>query len=174
MAASAVALLAWGLSPEHAGAVALAAVASALNVARLGRWVGYRTFAEPLVLVLHAGFAFVPIGFAMVALAGTWPGIVQPTGALHAWTVGAIGIMTLAVMTRASLGHTGRALTASAATIAIYVAALLAAAARLLAAFHIESAAMLTVSGAAWIAAFSGFAWCYGPLLTTRRADQTV
>jgi len=89
---------------------------------------------------------------------------------VHAWTGGAIGAMTIAVMTRASLGHTGQALSASALTQAVYAAIVIAALARICAALDpIHSVPLLTVSGIAWAAAFFGFALAYAPLLCRMR-----
>jgi uncharacterized protein involved in response to NO len=114
---------------------------------------------------LHIGFAFVPLGFALVALAIARPDLVAPTGALHAWTVGAIGVMSLAVMTRASLGHTGQPLTATRPIQAIYAAAALSAIARIAAAFDVLREPMLHTSATLWVLAFSGFIAVYAPLL---------
>ena len=90
------------------------------------------------------------------------------SGALHAWTVVAVGTMTSAVMTRASLGHTGQALAAFSSTNLIYAAIVVAAAARLLAAFDIWREAALTISATAWVLAFRSFALSFGPLLANR------
>lgn len=169
MAASAVALLAWVARPDGEATAWLAVAAAALNLWRLSRWAGERTAAEPLVLILHVAFVFVPIGFALLALAILAPSIVTPTGALHAWTAGAVGLMTLAVMTRASLGHTGQALIATRPIQAIYVAAVISALARIVAAFHLWREPMLHLAATAWVAAFLGFVIVYGPLLTRRR-----
>lgn len=81
---------------------------------------------------------------------------------MHAWTVGLIGTMTLAVMTRASLGHTGRKLTAGAAVVAIYAAILAAALLRILAAFEPQTV-LLAASGLLWMAGFAGFAIAFFP-----------
>ena len=120
--------------------------------------------------MLHVGYAFVPIGFLLLTLAIVAPDLVAASGALHAWTVGAIGTMTLAVMTRASLGHTGQALAASPSTQVIYAAIVVAAAARVLAAFDVWRDAALTISATAWVLAFATFALSYGPLLAKPRA----
>ena len=86
--------------------------------------------------------------------------------ALHAWTVGANALTTLAVMTRASLGHTGRALAAGAGTTAIYLAAATAALARLAVPLLPDfTMPLLDIAALAWIAAFAGFALLYGPML---------
>jgi uncharacterized protein involved in response to NO len=77
--------------------------------------------------------------------------------------------MTLAVMTRATLGHTGQGLSANVATQAIYALAVTAALARICAAFDLLREPMLAVSAAAWFLAFAGFAIVYGPLLGRRR-----
>jgi uncharacterized protein involved in response to NO len=168
----AAAIACWIALPQAALTAALAAVAALLHAVRLGCWAGYRTTAEPLVLVLHGAYAFVPVGFLLLALAHAVPSLVASTGALHGWTVGAIGTMTLAMMTRATLGHTGQALVASPATQLIYAAIIVAAMARVATAFDIWREALLSVSATAWVIAFGGFALSYGPLLIKPRADS--
>lgn len=169
MIASAVALLAWIAWPDGKPTAWCAIAAAGLNAWRLSRWAGERTAAEPLVLVLHVAFAFVPIGFALLALAILSPSLVATTGALHGWTAGAIGLMTLAVMTRATLGHTGQALAATRPIQAIYLAAVISALARVAAAFHLWREPMLHLAATAWIAAFLSFVIVFGPLLWSRR-----
>lgn len=169
MGVSAVALISWVATPTTVWTGVLAVVAGVLNVWRLVRWRGWLTWREPLVLVLHAGFAFLPIGFLLVALSIFAPQVIAQSGAVHAWTAGGIGVMTLAVMTRASLGHTGRSLNATAAIAAIYGAAVLAATARILAGFSILPHAMLLLSASAWIGAFGGFVAIFAPILTKPR-----
>jgi uncharacterized protein involved in response to NO len=93
-----------------------------------------------------------------------------PSGALHAWTAGAVGVMTLAVMTRASLGHTGKPLTATWAIQTIYIAIIFSALARIVAGFGVARVPMLHISASAWIFAFAGFAAVFGPLLVRRCA----
>ena len=134
IAASAAALLAWIAAPAHAASGALLLMAGILQAVRLARWAGERTIADRLVLVLHVGYAFVPLGFLLIG-ASTWIAVVPPSAGVHAWTAGAVGLMTLAVMTRASLGHTGQPLQAGPATQAIYGFVLLAAVLRIVAAF---------------------------------------
>lgn len=169
MAVTGGALAAWVAAPQTQATAAAALLAAFLNVYRLIRWRGLDTFAEPLVAILHIGFAFIPAGFALLALGIAAPSVIASTGALHGWTAGAIGIMTLAVMTRASLGHTGRPLTATWPIQAIYAAIIAAALARIIAAFDVMRDAMLLVSTASWIAAFAGFCIVYGPLLLRAR-----
>jgi uncharacterized protein involved in response to NO len=100
-----------------------------MHLVRLGRWAGDRTARERPLLILHVGYAFVPFGFLLNACSSF---DIVPTGAgVHAWMVGAAGVMTLAVMSRPSLGHTGQQLTASAVTQGIYVAIVVAALTRI-------------------------------------------
>jgi uncharacterized protein involved in response to NO len=170
MAASGVALASWVILPDKMPTALFALAACGLNVARLYRWAGERTAAEPLVLILHAAYVFIPLGFLLLALGILTPGLVARTGALHGWTAGAIGLMTLAVMTRASLGHAGRPLTATRPIQFIYVAALIAALARVAAAFGLLREPMLHLSATAWVLAFGGFVVIYAPLLARRPA----
>ena len=170
IAVGAVALSTWVVMPGTSIAASLLALAGILQFVRLARWAGDRAARDRLVLVLHVGYAFVPTGFLLSA-AGAF-GVLAPAAGIHAWGAGAVGLITLAVMTRASLGHTGAALAASPSTQAIYAAALLAALARIAAA--LMPAFMLPLLGfaaAAWACAFLGFVAAYGPrLLRAHRA----
>jgi uncharacterized protein involved in response to NO len=164
---AALALIAWIALPDHAVTGALLLAAAALHAVRLGRWAGDRTGADRLVLVLHVAYGFVPLGFLLLGASILLPGEVPRSAGLHAWTAGAIGLMTLAVMTRATLGHTGRPLAASLATQLIYFCALIAVTARIAAAFG-GAFELLHVAAFAWVAAFGGFVVVYGPLLLRR------
>jgi uncharacterized protein involved in response to NO len=169
VAVSALALMAWVADSASQYTGAALALAGLLHLVRLGRWAGDRTWRERLVLILHVGYAFVPLGFLLNAASAF--GLV-PTGAgVHAWMVGAAGTMTLAVMSRATLGHTGRQLTASAATQAIYLAIIVAALSRVCAVIEpTHSEPLLHVAAFAWAAAFFGFAIAFGPLLVGWRS----
>lgn len=169
LAVGAFALTAWIAAPMHPVTGGLLLIAGCVQSMRLLRWAGDRTFAEPLVLVLHLGYAFVPIGFLLIGMS-MFSAAVPVTAGIHAWTVGAIGLMTLAVMTRATLGHTGQPLRAGGATQIIYAAVVVAAITRIVAAF-IGSVTLLEIAGLAWIVAFAGFALLYGPLLAARRPN---
>lgn len=165
---SAIALLMWIVRPDGAPTGIALGVAGFLNVIRLGRWAGERTFRDRLVLILHVGYAFIPIGFLLNA-ASAFECLPASAGA-HAWMAGAAGIMTLAVMTRASLGHTGQQLVASTATQVIYLAVIIAALARICAAALPDSSVhLLHIAALAWAVAFLGFTLCYGPALMSPR-----
>jgi uncharacterized protein involved in response to NO len=168
IALSAGALVLWIVLPLGAMSAAALFTAGALHFVRLFRWARDRTLRDRLVLVLHVAYVFVPLGFLLVALAALE--IVLPAAGVHAWMVGAAGMMTLAVMTRATLGHTGRVLAASLGTQAICAGILVAAIARVMAAMKPEwSLPLLHVSALAWVAAFGGFGMLYGPMLLRDR-----
>jgi uncharacterized protein involved in response to NO len=171
IAIGAAVLVLWIVAPDAVLTAWLALAAGLVHFWRLGRWAGERTGPEPLVAILHIAYLFVPIGFVLVALGILRPDIVSPSGALHAWTAGAVGTMTLAVMTRASLGHTGQPLTANRAVQTIYIAVIFSALARIVAAFGLARDPMLHVSATAWIFAFVVFAAVFGPLLARPRAS---
>jgi len=165
---SAATLALWTAQPSGRLTAAALAIAGALNIVRLARWAGDRTWRDRLVLILHIGYAFVPLGFLLASAAAL--DIVMSDAGIHAWTVGAAGTMTLAVMTRASLGHTGNALVASAVTQAIYAAIVIAALARIC--FSLEPAwseLLLDITAIAWCIAFFGFAGSFGPLFVGKQ-----
>jgi len=169
MAATAVALVSWLAAPGNVVTAAFLAAAALLNAWRLSRWRGLATLSEPLLFVLHLGYAWIPAGLGLLAAAVVGPAV-PPTTALHALTVGGFGTMTLAVMTRATLGHTGRALSAGPATTAIIVAITTAAGARVASGLITGGApSLLMVSGLLWIAAFLLFLAVYAPMLTRAR-----
>lgn len=165
VAVSAVALAGWTFVPDNAATGAALLAAGALNLARLARWAGWRAGRELLVLILHVGYLFVAAGLLAAGVGALAPDYLSPVAGIHLFGAGAIGTMTLAVMTRASLGHTGRDLHADAATSLIYAAVVLAALTRFAAVLLPGQPVLLYVSAGCWTAAFLGFAACYGGML---------
>jgi uncharacterized protein involved in response to NO len=164
-----IAFALWVSEPDWAGTGVAAGAAGIATVARFGRWRAQDTAPEPLLWVLHLGYFWLAVGLGLIAAVPAWG--VPPIVAIHALTAGAIGTMTLAVMTRASLGHSGRALTADAWTTLIYVLVTGAALARIAAhAFATNYAAWIDAAGGLWIAAFTLFAVRYAPILLSRKA----
>lgn len=175
LAALLVALVLWVALPLSALAGVALAVAGGVHLMRLARWAGHRTLAEPLVTVLHVAYVCVPLGALALAAEILVTGSIGMAGAQHLWMAGAIGLMTLAVMTRATLGHTGQALTAGAGTVVIYAAMILSVLARVAAGFWPDLSGLLhTVAGLGWITAFGGFAVIYGALLLRLPAAKQV
>jgi len=160
-----VGLFTWVFLPEFQPVGVILLLGAALNLWRLLRWCGAATAAEPLLLVLHIGYGWLVLGAALLGLAMLDPDLPQ-SAAIHALTAGAIGTMTLAVMTRATRGHTGRALVADRATVVIYLLVNIAAIVRVAAAIgETWTTPLLVASGTLWIGAFALFVFCYGPMM---------
>jgi uncharacterized protein involved in response to NO len=149
--------------------VALAAVV--LNVMRVAGWYDGRIWFVPLLWVLYVGYGWLILGFVMLALSAY--ALVLPAVALHAFTVGGIGILTLGMMARVALGHTGRALKASNVMAIAFLLINLAAIMRVLfpAILPAWYGGFVLVSTYAWLAAFSLFAFYYLPILVAPRSD---
>ena len=162
-----IALLAWIVAPGDLICGGLLLLAGLIHTGRLARWAGDRTLANLLVLVLHVAYAFVPLGFLLVGLSIFTPAI-PLTGGIHAWTAGAVGLMTVAVMTRATLGHVGQPLHASIATQVIYALIFVSAILRIIAAFA-ASLNLIEVAAICWLLGFALFLLAYGPLLILRK-----
>ena len=146
-------------------------LAGAVQTVRLARWQGVRAVREPIVLILHIAYLWIPIGLVLLGLSIV-SGAFQTSAALHALTAGAMAGMTLAVMTRATRGHTGRDLTAGPMTIAVYILITLAAAIRVAAPIlPITYVAAIHLAATAWIGAFVLFVVAYGPMLALARPD---
>ena len=168
---TAIALLGWVIAPSATLTGAALLAAGLLQLARLARWSGWHTARDPLVLILHVGYLWVPLGLVLLG----WSILdtaVPRTAAVHALTAGAMASMILAVMTRATLGHTGRELRASPLTVAAYAAVTLGAVLRVIAPFGmVDYRAGLEIAGALWAGAFVLFLIAYGPILAGPRRD---
>ncbi len=162
---AALGLAGWIAAPQSPLVGASLLVAGVAQAARLARWRGWRAWRDRLVLVLHAAYLFIPVGFVLTGLSAF--GLVSVSAGEHAWGIGVFGGMTMAVMSRASLGHIGRALAASPAVQAIYALIAVAAIARIGAAIYPQWAWVgLCVAACAWAAAFFGFAAAYWRVFT--------
>ena len=166
-------LLGWAILPGFRPFGLMLVLGAGLNFWRLLRWRGGATFAEPLLFILHVGYAWLALGSLLLGLAALGVDVPQ-SAAIHALTAGAIGTMTLAVMTRVARGHTGRALAADRATVLIYILVNLAATLRIAVAVgDLWATALLVASASLWIGAFGLFVIGYGPiLLLPRRPSQ--
>jgi uncharacterized protein involved in response to NO len=134
------------------------------------RWRGARTGAEPLLFVLHLGYGWLALGLLFMG-ANKFLQVTDATTSLHTLTAGAIGTMTLAVMTRATRGHTGRPLVADRGTVVIYVAVTLAAVLRVGAPFTGDYYFVaLSAAAGLWSLAYGLFALLYFGMLTGPRA----
>lgn len=162
--------LAASFAPLHTVTGILAFAAAAVHGFRLSRWRGFATTSNPLLFVLHAAYAWLPVGYALLGSA-VFGWLFTPTAALHALTMGAIGSMVLAVTSRVALGHTGRPLQASRATVLAYWLLMIAVLIRVLGPLTGKSyLLMIDLSAAGWMLAFAIFVWVYWPILTHSKA----
>ncbi len=151
---------------------AACAAVAVVAAARAYHWGARHTARHPLLWVLHAGYAWLVFGMLLRATA-TWSSAVPAAAATHALTVGAIGTLTLGMMARVALGHTGRALVAPPAVGWAFVAINLAAALRVAVPILAPGAYLtgLMVSGGLWAAAFGIYLVAYAPILSAPRVD---
>jgi uncharacterized protein involved in response to NO len=168
----AIALLSWTAYPESTVVGVLLVIASIVHVLRLARWVGHRALRDPMVVILHVSYLFIPVGFALISLSLIQPELVPTMAGTHALGIGVVGTMTLSVMVRATLGHTGRAVEASLPVMLIFACVFLSATSRIAAAFGPESVdTLLHIAAFSWLAAFAGFAIVFAPALMRPRAS---
>ncbi len=152
--------------------LAIAAILAVItNSLRISIWYVHRIWYLPLLWVLYVGYSWIILGFILTALAAYQ--IILPSLAIHAFTVGGIGVLTLGMMARVSLGHTGRALRVSNAIVLAFVFINLAALFRVLMPFILPDwyANLVYFSTLCWLVAFSLFVLIYTPILTTIRID---
>jgi len=167
-----LALLGADVLQAPAGAVAvLAAAVAAAHLARLYLWQPWRSVRTPLVWILHASYGWIVVHLALRALAAS--GVVAESLAVHALTIGAIGGMTIGMMTRTARGHTGRPITADGFEAACFVLIQLAALIRVVGGMLVPGLYPVTVivSGICWSAAFAIYAVRYWPVLSRARLD---
>jgi uncharacterized protein involved in response to NO len=145
-------------------------VVGVAHLVRQARWCPERTLREPLVTILHVGYLFIPLGFLLTGLSMVVDHSGFASAGIHAWTTGGIGVVTLAVMTRATRGHTGQALTSPPTTTwLIYAPIILSAVLRILVALWPQhTLLLLPISGLAWIVAFLAYVTFYMPLIARK------
>lgn len=158
-------------APSSPLTAALALAAALIHCVRLAGWHTSKYWRVPLLWVLHLGYAWIAAGFVLVALAAL--GIVGASHALHAFTAGAMGTLTLGMMARVSLGHTGRILEPARVIEMAFAIIVLAAVARVFGPLLMPAAqaGAILVSGLLWTAAFALFTLVYAPILIHSRVD---
>jgi len=158
-----------GLGPWMVAPAALAA--AALHVVRQAGWAPFATLGRPILWSLHAGHAWLPVGFALLALASL--GVVSPSVAFHAFGLGAVGGLIIAMITRTALGHTARPLVAGRSETAAYLLVHAATVVRVAAGLWPGPGyvALVGVSSVIWSAAFLLYLAVYAPRLVRPRLD---
>ncbi len=149
----------------------LALIVGTLHFIRLYFWQGWKTFYDPILWILHVGYIWLPIGFLLKGLSSF--GLVDYNIATHCFTSGLMALMILAIMTRASLGHTGRELKVSKLTAISYLCVLSAAIFRtaIPALGLLDYMLSIKMAGILWISGFIFFTIIYAPILLFPRAD---
>lgn len=169
---SAVFVFALQMNEASSVVLALAAIFAAIvNSIRIASWYVQRIWYVPLLWVLYVGYGWIILGFVLTAL--TAYNLAPPSLALHAFTIGGIGVLTLGMMARVSLGHTGRALRASNAVAIAFILINLAAVFRVLLPITLPDwyNTLIYASTLSWLAAFALFIFVYGPILARARID---
>ena len=168
---SVLALLALDPLGFETAAAIVALVGAALHAWRLALWSPWAARGRPILWILHASYAWVAVHLALRGLATF--GLAPAVLATHALTIGAIGGLTIGMMTRTARGHTARPLTAGAGEVTAYVLVQLAALVRVLVPIAVPGlyVASVVVAAALWSAAFSIFTMVYIPILTRARLD---
>lgn len=168
------AVLVFALQLFHVSGTVLAiaaVVAGVINMARVACWYNGKIWYVPLLWVLYVGYGWLILGFLFTVLSAY--SVVSASLALHAFTLGGIGILTLGMMARVSLGHTGRALKASNAIALAFVLLNVAAVFRVLLPMALPAwyNGLMYATTLSWLAAFALFVFVYAPILTSVRAD---
>ncbi len=164
--------VAWMIAPEAIGVGYAFLSAGVLHLFRLSRWYGWLTVSEPLMLILHIGYGWLAMSFLILGASILGIGI-DKEDALHALTTGAVGVMTLAVMTRASLGHTGRAKHAGSLTIIIFLLVNVGAVLRVFGpSLEWLGDRSLVWAGGCWSGAYLLFAMGYGHMLFGKNLEE--
>ena len=149
----------------------LALLAALMHGWRLAGWRGLATWREPILLVMHVAYLWLPVGYLLLGASAYGYGTAG-MASLHALGMGAIGSMILAVMTRVALGHTGRPLHAARLTTLSYVLFTVAVVARIAGPlFPGQGIALVDLAAVGWILSFAIFCWVYWPILTGPRTD---
>ena len=173
MAVTALALVSWVCAPFGVGAVTavLAGLAALLHGVRMWRWKPWITRNRPILWILHASYAWIPVGFALLALAQL--GVVAVSAAVHAFAVGVTGGLIIGMITRTARGHTGRPLQASRLEVLAYGLVMGAAVLRVLVPLAAPQwyAATLVVAALAWSTAFAIYLGLFTPWLFQTRLD---
>ena len=171
LAATVVSLASWVLLPAHPATAVGLALAALLHLARLWHWQPWRTWARPILWVLHAAYAWLPVGFGLLAWAQL--GGVAASAGIHALAVGATAGLIIGMVTRTARGHTGRALKASRLEVAAYLLVAGAAVARVVLPWltPAHSANGLVLAASAWAIAFALYLWVFTPWLLSSRLD---
>lgn len=169
MAATGAGLLGWIVAPQHMLTATALALAALLQAVLAWHWQPGRTRSRPILWVLHAAYAFIPLGLLLLALGAA--GVVPASSGIHALGAGATGVLIIGMITRTARGHTGRTLQASRAEVLAYGLVVAAALLRVVLPLMGWPEAGWIAAALAWSAAFAIYLVVYLPWLTAPRLD---
>jgi uncharacterized protein involved in response to NO len=169
LVATALGLAGWVFVPAGALSAALLGLAAALHARLLWGWQPLVTRSRPILWILHAAYAWIPVGLLLLGFAEF--GVLGPSPGVHALAVGATGALIIGMITRTARGHTGRPLQVSKREVAAYGLVLGAAGLRTFAVWIVPPAVALPLAALAWSAAFVLYLWVFTPWLTRARLD---
>ncbi|MDX2464518.1 MAG: NnrS family protein [Porticoccus sp.] len=163
-------LITQNLQPQpHQGFLLLISVVA--NAIRIGRWKSELTLKNPLLWSLHLAYLFIILSLSLLTLYHFKLSI-PLTSSLHGLTVGGMGLMILAMISRVSLGHTGRTLNVGTGMILGYIALIIATVMRVIPPLITSQLTpWYILSALCWLFAYVAFVWIYWPVLTRPRAD---
>ncbi len=167
MTVSIIALLSFVFLSNQMLVAAFMLFAGLLNLIRLSRWSGIYCIKQPMIFILHIAYLFIPLGFLALAISKIAPNLINETGALHLFSAGAIGIMTIAMMCRVSLAHGGQKPEADKTISLIFIAIISSVILRFVADFFPSINFIIHISASFWIVAFALFIIRYWRILTT-------
>jgi len=168
---TALGLACWVFAPTGLLPALPLGLAALAHTRRLWGWQPARTRGRPILWILHAAYAWIPLGLALLALAQA--GLIAASPGVHALAVGATGGLVIGMITRTARGHTGRPLRADRWEVACYAMVLAAALVRVFVPMLAPALTLHAVlcSAALWSAAFGLYAVRYWPVLTRPRLD---
>ncbi len=151
-----------------------AIISTIIHIIRMRRYHSKRILNDPMVWILHVGYAWLILGLFLLSLSGL--NVVSMSIALHALTAGAIGSMTLGMMCRVTLGHTGRNLVTTKLTLFIFLAIQISALLRVFGVMLLPefSEFIIVMSALIWSLCFSVYIWIYAPMLLQARPDSKI
>jgi len=164
---AALALLLWVFFPVHKITGVALVLAGLGHAVRLARWQGLAVINQSIIVVLHIAYAWLALGFGLLGLSILWDGFLA-ADAIHALTIGAVGMMIAAMMSRASFGHSGLPMRAGWVLSLVYLLVGVAAVLRLAAGFFAQQT-LVNLSGLAWSIGFALFVAVFMPLYFKKR-----
>lgn len=149
----------------------VALLAGIFNLIRLAGWKSIKTLGQPLLWILHIGYAWIIAGYFLLFLSDVFEFLPRSV-AIHAFTAGAMGTFIIGMMSRVSLGHSGRPLKLMKGFVISYFFITLSGVVRVISGFFLEQYGLgIMLAGVFWVVSFLIFLIYYFKILVSPRAD---